>query len=448
MSKFQKYVPKLTLFLVTALVITIPGFCDQRGNSSTASTSKSLLTGPYHTKALPRGVTSFPQAPPAPPPVAYFSSASKSAYVGMWVSFDASFSSGTFGQITSYEWDFGDKSDGEGKIVTHSYSSAGDYKVTLKVRNSLEMTATFSRPMTVSEVVRGDVNKDSRIDSNDAALALRIATGLTVPTNYQKWAADANGDSEIGSDDVVLILRKATGLAAPVASAVTGAGEQPTVTLTDAHGVAGENISVPLEIYNGDSVSGGRISVAYDPEVLRAVGVSSRLKLLMSNIADPGVVNVAFASAGKLEGQTVATLEFSILADAASPLRLPQVELYNSDALPLDPRSMDRKFVSWATPAEQNALLQNFPNPFNPETWIPYQLREDSKVTIRIYSAAGSLVRQLDMGHKPAGLYLTRDRAVYWDGKDSSGEIVASGVYFYSIRSGDFGAVKKLTVVR
>ena len=448
MPKFQKYVLALTLFLVTALVITVPGFCDQRGNSSTASASKSSPTGPYHTKALPRGVTSFPQAPPAPPPVAYFSSDSESAYMGTEVSFDASFSSGTFGQITSYEWDFGDKSDGEGKIVTHSYSSASDYKVTLRVMNSLGMTATFSRQMTVSGGVRGDVNKDGGIDSNDAALALRIVTGLTAPTDYQKWAADANEDGEIGSDDAVLILRKATGLVAPVANAVTGAGKQPTVTLADAHGVAGENISVPLEIYNGDSVSGGHISVAYDSEVLRAVGVSSRLGLLMSNIANPGLVNVAFASAGKLEGRTVAILEFSILADAASPLRLPRVDLYNSDALPLEPRSMDRKFVSWAMPAEQNALLQNFPNPFNPETWIPYQLREDSAVTIRIYSAAGSLIRQLDIGHKQAGLYVTQDRAVHWDGRNSSGEVVASGTYFYSIRAGDHHAMRKLTVLR
>ena len=448
MPKFQKYALTLTFFLVTALVITVPGLCDKSGNSSTASASKSLPTGPYHTEALPHGVTSFPQAPPAPPPVAYFSSDSESAHVDTEVSFDASFSSGTLGPITSYEWDFGDESDGEGKIVTHSYSSTGEYKVTLKITNSLGMTATFSNQMTVSGDIRGDVNKDGRILLYDAALTLQIATGLTAPTDYQKWAADANEDGKIGSDDAVLIMHRITGLAAPVASAVTGANEQPTVTLADAHGVAGENISVPLKIYDGHRVSGGQISVAYDPEVLRAIGVSSRLELLMSNISNPGVVNVAFASAGKLEGQTVAALEFSILADAASPLRLSQVELYNSDALPLNPRSMDRKFVSWAIPAEQNSLLQNFPNPFNPETWIPYQLREDSEVTIRIYSAVGSLVRQLDMGHRPAGLYLTRDRAVYWDGRNSSGEIVASGIYFYGIHSGDFGAVRKLTVVR
>ncbi len=448
MPKVHRYILTLTLFLVTALVITVPSFCDQRGNSSTASASMSQPAGPYHTTTLSRGFTSFSQAPPTPPPVAYFSSVSEAA-AGTGVSFDASFSSGTFGQITSYKWDFGDKSDGEGKVVTHSYSSAGEYEVTLKITSSLGTTATFGKQVTVEQTVRGDVNKDGGIDSNDAVLTLRIAIGLIAPTDYQKWAADANQDSKIGSDDAVLILRMASGMAAPSSKVFVGAGEQPTVTLADAHGVAGENISVPLEIYNGDSVSGGQISVIYDPEVLRAVGVSSRLNSsLISNTTDAGMVHVAFARASKLERQTIATLEFSILADATSPLRLPRVDLYNPDALPLNSRSINREFVSWAIPPEQNALLQNFPNPFNPETWIPYQLREDSEVTIHIYSATGSLIRQLDMGHKPAGLYLTQDRAIYWDGRNSSGEVVASGIYFYSIKAGALHAVKKLTVLR
>jgi flagellar hook assembly protein FlgD len=93
-------------------------------------------------------------------------------------------------------------------------------------------------------------------------------------------------------------------------------------------------------------------------------------------------------------------------------------------------------------------LLQNFPNPFNPETWIPYQIKEASEVKIRIYSAAGELVRELDLGSKLAGVYVTHDRAAYWDGRNASGEEVASGIYFYSIRAGDFAAVRKLTVLK
>jgi flagellar hook assembly protein FlgD len=93
-------------------------------------------------------------------------------------------------------------------------------------------------------------------------------------------------------------------------------------------------------------------------------------------------------------------------------------------------------------------LLQNYPNPFNPETWIPYQLHEASEVVIRIHNVTGELVREIKLGYKPAGLYVSQDRAVHWDGKDKFDMPVASGVYFYSIQAGSFSAVKKLIVLK
>jgi len=95
---------------------------------------------------------------------------------------------------------------------------------------------------------------------------------------------------------------------------------------------------------------------------------------------------------------------------------------------------------------KENALMQNFPNPFNPETWIPFELKENSEVKVRIYNSTGRLVKELDLGSKVAGIYATPDKAAYWDGKDESGVSVASGVYFYSIQAGKFSAVKKMIV--
>ena len=83
-------------------------------------------------------------------------------------------------------------------------------------------------------------------------------------------------------------------------------------------------------------------------------------------------------------------------------------------------------------------LLSNYPNPFNPATWIPYQLAQASDVTISIYSVSGQLVRTLDLGHKEAGSHTSKDKAVYWDGRNERGEDLASGVYFYVMRAGDF----------
>jgi hypothetical protein len=93
-------------------------------------------------------------------------------------------------------------------------------------------------------------------------------------------------------------------------------------------------------------------------------------------------------------------------------------------------------------------LLTNYPNPFNPETWIPYELSQDTEVSIRIYTSTGQLVRTLDLGHKPAGFYTTKDKAAYWDGKSEVGEQVASGIYFYSIRAGAFTSTCKMIMLK
>jgi hypothetical protein len=96
----------------------------------------------------------------------------------------------------------------------------------------------------------------------------------------------------------------------------------------------------------------------------------------------------------------------------------------------------------------ESVLLQNYPNPFNPETWIPYHLKESNSVAIRIYNASGQVVRTLDMGYKDAGIYVSRSKAAYWDGRNESGEQVASGIYFYNITAGDFSGTKKMIVTK
>jgi len=94
----------------------------------------------------------------------------------------------------------------------------------------------------------------------------------------------------------------------------------------------------------------------------------------------------------------------------------------------------------------ETRLLANYPNPFNPETWLPYQLSEPAEVTLRIYFMDGTLVRTLSLGHQPAGVYQNRSRAAYWDGKNEFGEPVASGVYFYTLKTGDLTATRKMLI--
>ena len=98
------------------------------------------------------------------------------------------------------------------------------------------------------------------------------------------------------------------------------------------------------------------------------------------------------------------------------------------------------------TTFQETALLPNYPNPFNPETWLPYQLREAAEVKLTLYDVHGQVVRTLAVGFQPAGVYRSRDRAAYWDGRNERGEFVATGVYFCTLAAGDFRATRRMLV--
>ena len=112
---------------------------------------------------------------------------------------------------------------------------------------------------------------------------------------------------------------------------------------------------------------------------------------------------------------------------------------------------MDQLSAVWHDLSEipsETALLPNYPNPFNPETWIPYHLAESAEVILTIYSADGRLVQMLALGHQPAGIYENKSRAAYWDGRNSVGERVASGLYFYTLTAGNFAATGKMLIMK
>ena len=102
---------------------------------------------------------------------------------------------------------------------------------------------------------------------------------------------------------------------------------------------------------------------------------------------------------------------------------------------------------------KKTVLLQSYPNPFNPDVWIPYELETEASVVIEIYNAAGQLVRTLNLGMRPRGRYINRSKAAYWDGRTFFGERAASGVYFYVLvategRRYDFTATRKMVILK
>ncbi|MXY99117.1 T9SS type A sorting domain-containing protein [Candidatus Poribacteria bacterium] len=221
-------------------------------------------------------------------------------------------------------------------------------------------------------------------------------------------------------------------------------------TLTADDTLTVENVENPIDV-NGDGI----VNVDDLTLVVESFG-----KTIPKN-ADPnpdvngdGVVNIidiflvfeeldSAPTAPALHPLTAADLRIWInqaenlnISGNTSPLRADTVE--NGIAI------LER-LLATLVPTE-TVLLPNYPNPFNPETWIPYQLAASSDVILHIYSMNGALVRTLALGHQSAGMYHSKNRAAYWDGRNEHGEPVASGLYFYTLTARNFTATRKMLI--
>ena len=270
-----------------------------------------------------------------------------------------------------------------------------------------------------------------------------VAEGNTVTLAASSLAGESSGDGTLANITFEVVAVK------PSTVRLTN------VLLTDGSGSS----SVP-EIENAEISEPAQL-----PEDVNRDGVVNIIDLTLvasnfgktgSNDADvngDGVVNiidltlVAAAFGNTASAPEVRHLNLDTLTTRA------QIEQWLSEARQLnltDPTFqrgiliLEQLLVA-LTPKE-TALLPNYPNPFNPETWIPYQLAKPSDVSISIYAADGTVVRTLMLGHQPVGIYQGKSRAAYWDGKNALGELVASGVYFYTLTAGEFTATRKMLI--
>ena len=226
---------------------------------------------------------------------------------------------------------------------------------------------------------------------------------------------------------------------------VSAAGIESTVTF---HAISDtESPPITADVNNDGSVN-----------ILDLILIASDLGNVGTNLAADvnrdGVVSILdlVLAAGMFEGTAAAPA-----AHAQAPKTLTAVEVQGwlTDARALEARDpivkrgflvLEQLLVS-LTPRETE-LLANYPNPFNPETWIPYRLAEDAFVTLTIYDGSGRVVRRLDVGHRIASAYENRSKAVHWDGKNGLGEEVASSVYFYTLTAGDYSATRKMVILK
>ena len=267
-----------------------------------------------------------------------------------------------------------------------------------------------------------------------------------------------------------------------VTFAVTGGGGRlnTTLTTTDENGKAESRLTL------GPNLGTNTVEVSADGigSAVTFYAISdAEVPPIMADANSDGVVNVldliVIASELGSEGQNlvvdvnrdgvVSILDLILVAGmfedtAAAPstqLQAPEtltaveVRQWLTDTRALEIRDpimkrgiivLEQLLVS-LTPTETK-LLANYPNPFNPETWIPYRLAEDAFVTVTIYDGSGRVVRTLNVGHRIVSAYESRSKAVYWEGRNGLGEQVASGIYFYTLTAGDYSATRKMLIIK
>jgi Leucine-rich repeat (LRR) protein/mono/diheme cytochrome c family protein len=242
-------------------------------------------------------------------------------------------------------------------------------------------------------------------------------------------------------------------------------------TDTPAEEVAvGDTLTLHLNAENVDDLGGWQADLTFDPKVLKAVSVTEgdflkqgedgKTFFQKGSIKNPLGKIIGIKSL-QLDGEAVkglgrlVSVTFTAIREGTSEITLDNFLVgtrRGEKTRSIAPEMTITVGGARAAPEaeemrpDQTALLTNYPNPFNPETWIPYQLTDAADVTMTIYATDGKVVRTLILGHQPAGYYTGRSRAAYWDGRNTLGERVASGVYFYTLTAGDFTATRKMLI--
>jgi hypothetical protein len=281
---------------------------------------------------------------------------------------------------------------------------------------------------------------------------------LPLPEPDADTVADVDGDGEITANDASLILQRAVSIitafpveaAAPSALPIVVVGRPLRASATSQR--PGARITVSLDTSALSDLRAGELVLDFDSAVLRPVDVALRPQdasgatqpPLLTQREGDGRIAVAFAAARPL-GASDALLEVTF--EASRHVSHAQESAIRASHLRLNRSKIETEFAfPFRIEPFQTRLMANYPNPFNPETWIPFELAEDTDVTVRVYGLDGTIVRTLDLGRRSIGEYRRRDRAAYWDGRNELGEHVASGVYVYELLAGERREVRRMVV--
>ena len=209
-------------------------------------------------------------------------------------------------------------------------------------------------------------------------------------------------------------------------------------------------IVVEEQLPSGDVNRDGRVSIFDLILVAQQLGkrVSAGSPVDINRDGIVSILDLILVSQG-IAGSPAAPMIRTESADAATiEAWIAQARLENDGSLAFKQGIENLENLLASLIPEETALLRNYPNPFNPETWIPYQLAESAEVTLTIYDINGQPVRRLAIGHQAAGMYRSRSRAAYWDGRNQLGESIASGLYFYTLTADEFTATRRMLIVK
>ena len=220
-------------------------------------------------------------------------------------------------------------------------------------------------------------------------------------------------------------------------------------------------ITVEEQLATGDVNRDGRISIldlvliaqqlgnsvpANSPVDLNRDGVVSILDIVL--VARKIGSTVAPAAPVALNPDLIGAIEAERLDPAMIEAWIAEARLEDDGSLAFKQGIENLQNLLASLIPEETLLLRNYPNPFNPETWIPYQLATPAEVALTIYDMNGQLIRYLAVGHQAAGMYRNRSRAIYWDGRNQLGEPLASGLYFYTLTAGEFTATRRMVILK
>ena len=279
------------------------------------------------------------------------------------------------------------------RVLSGTLTTAGTTTATYTATDAANVSASLAFTIEVTAGVILDVNGDGQVTVIDLAV-VALFYGTQVPADT-RLPADVNADGVV---DILDLTAVAQGIDA-----------------------AGGGVSV-FSLKDVEDALLAAVKQAEEFEVVAEAPMGFSTHVPSTGIASNNV-SAALADVRHLAGSDVRLVEkLTVLSEL---LQL----LAEMRAIP-----------------ETTMLLPNYPNPFNPETWIPYQLAKPADVTLTIYAVNGQVARRFALGHQLAGVYQSKSRAVYWNGRNDVGEPVASGIYFYTFTAGDFSATRKMLI--